>query len=448
MNTEGATIEARARTVSGVVETLPLTRFGYLLASVASLAYLFDAFDTYVVSFVMPSITAEWRLTPVFSGMLSSAGMWGMFVGAMVWGPIVDKVGRKAGFAATVLGFSLVSGLTAASTGTTSFIALRFISGLFLGGMLPVVSTLVAEYVSARHRGRFVAVPPIFWPVGLFAAAVAAKALLPQFGWRSLFVVGVLPAFLAWFIVKRLPESPRWLATKGRTRESAEVLSSLGASREQLRDLAAEPVVDIVPISVLLKPPYLKRFVLTTSVLFFGFFGYYGFVLWLPSILVIHFHISLAMTFTYTVLVGVSAILGKVAAFLTVDKFGRRQLFYVGYGLAGVASLVFGMLVRPVHLLVGACVLSFLLEEGAAGCVVLPTELFPSQVRATANSWTSAAGKLGSALSPLLFGVLMARNMYYGIFLTMAVFFWIVCVVVLTLGVETKGRTLQDVGAA
>jgi putative MFS transporter len=371
-----------------------------------------------------------------------------MFVGAMLWGPIVDKLGRKSGFAATVLGFSLVSGLTAASTGTTEFIVFRFVSGLFLGGMLPVVSALVAEYVAARHRGRFVAVPPIFWPVGLFTAAVAAKVLVPHFGWRSLFVVGVFPAFLAWFVVKRLPESPRWLVTKGRTREAVSVLLALGASQQQVRDLAPEPVVATVPLGLLLKPPYLKRFVLTTSVLFFGFFGYYGFVLWLPSILVIHFKISLATTFTYTVLVGVCAILGKMTAFLTVDRLGRRQLFYVGYGLAGVASLVFGLLQNPTHLLIGACVLSFLLEEAAAGCVVLPTELFPSEVRGTANSWTSAAGKLGSAFSPLLFGVLMARNLYYGIFITMAVFFWMACVMVLTLGVETSGRTLQDVGAA
>src|ERR1700674_5077715 len=122
MNTLRAAVEEDVTTVGGVIETLPLTRFCYLLASVASLGYLFDAFDTYIVSFAMPAIAVEWRLTPVFNGMLSSAGMWGMFVGAMLWGPIVDKLGRKSGFAATVLGFSLVSGLTAASTGTTEFI--------------------------------------------------------------------------------------------------------------------------------------------------------------------------------------------------------------------------------------------------------------------------------------------------------------------------------------
>ena len=188
-------------TVSSIIEKLPLTKTHYMLAMAAALGYMFDAFDTYIVGFAMPSIVKEWQLTPVFNGMLASAGMWGMFIGAMMWGPIIDKVGRKFGFAGTVLGFSLVSGLTALSTGTTQFIVYRFISGLFLGGMLPVVSALVAEYVAAKHRGRFVAVPPVFWPVGLFAAAIASFTLVPVYGWRALFVVGVVPAHLGHYRV-------------------------------------------------------------------------------------------------------------------------------------------------------------------------------------------------------------------------------------------------------
>jgi putative MFS transporter len=435
-------------TVGSVIERLPLTRTHYLLVTAAALGYLFDAFDTYIVSFAMPLIVTEWHLTPVFNGMLASAGMWGMFIGAMIWGPIIDRYGRKFGFVATVLGFSLLSGWTAFASGPTPFIALRFISGLFLGGMLPVVSALVAEYVGARHRGRFVAIPPVFWPVGLFAAAIASFTLVPHYGWRSLFVVGVVPAFLAIFVIRKLPESPRWLAASGMKYKAAAVLVRLGASEQEVQDLDSEQTTERVALRVLLRPPYLKRFILTTSVLFFGFFGYYGFVLWLPSILVVEFKLSLATTFTYTILVGIFAILGKLTAFLTIDKFGRNQLFYFGYGLAGLASLVFGLLKDPVHLLIGACTLSFLLEEAAAGCVVLPTELFPSQVRGTANSWTSASGKLASALSPLVFGFFMARHMYYGIFITMAAFFWIACLMVLTIGVETKGKTLHDIGAS
>jgi len=395
----------------------------------------------------MPSIVTEWNLSPVFNGLLSSAGMWGMFIGAMSWGPIIDRIGRKTGFAATVLGFSVVSGLTALSTGTTQFVAYRFISGLFLGGMLPVVSTYVAEVAAAKYRGKLVAIPPVFWPVGLFAAALASYVLVPRLGWRSLFVVGIAPAFLAFFVIKKLPESPRWLAAADRKEEAGRVLVQLGAREEDVANLASEELAESASVKTLLVQPYLKRFILTTSVLFFGFFSYYGFVLWLPSILVIQFGLDLATTFTYTILVGVFAILGKLTAFLTVDRFGRKQLFYIGFGLAGVASLIFGVLTNPIHLLIGACALSFLFEEAAAGCVVLPTELFPSHIRGTANSWTSASGKLASAISPLVFGFFMAKEMYYGIFITMAIFCWTACLMIFTIGIETKGKSLQEVGA-
>jgi putative MFS transporter len=411
--------------VGGVIGTAPLNRMQVMVVAAASLGYMFDAFDTYVVSFAMPSIVTEWKLTPVFNGMLASAGMWGMFIGAMLWGPISDRFGRKFGFAGSVLGFSVLSGATALASTTTQFIVLRFIAGMFLGGMLPVVSVMVAEQVAAAHRGRLVAIPSAFWPVGLFAAAVASFVLLPRFGWRSLFLLGMLPAALALFVFRKLPESSLWLASRGNRKKS-----------------------NGVPLRVLLRPPYRKRLVLTTSVLFFGFFGYYGFVLWLPSILAVQFKMSIAKAFGYTILVGVFAILGKTLALLTIDRFGRKQLFYFGYGMAGLVSLLFGLLKQPVHLLIGACALSFFLEEAAAGCVVLPTELFPSQVRGTANSWSSGTGKLAAAISPIVFGFFMAHHQYYGIFITMAVFFWIACLIIFTMGEEAKGKALQDIGAS
>jgi MFS transporter, putative metabolite:H+ symporter len=434
--------------VGGILDGLDLSRTQMMIVGAASAGYLFDAFDTYIVSFAMPAIATEWKLTPVFNGMLASAGMWGMFFGALVWGPIADRFGRKAGFAGTVLGFSLLSGGTAFASTTSQFIVFRFLAGLFLGGMLPVVSVMVAEQAAAGRRGRLVALPPVFWPAGLFLAALASFVFVPHFGWHSLFLAGLLPALLGMFVIVKLPESPRWLAARGEKDHAAKALAALGADARRPIDVdETKSKPERIAQGSLWSTPYLKRLAMTTSVLFFGFFGYYGFVLWLPSILALHFGMSLARAFGYTVLVGLFAILGKITAFLTIDRFGRKQLFYMGFGMAAVVSLLFGLLTQPLHLLAGACALSFFLEEAAAGCVVLPTELFPSQVRATANSWSSAAGKLAAALSPLVFGFFMARQLYYGIFVTMAVFFGIACAIIFAFGIEAKGKALQDLGA-
>jgi putative MFS transporter len=363
--------------VNSVVEKLPLTNTHYIIVLTAALGFMFDSFDTYIVSYAMPSIIKEWQITPVVNGMLTSAGIWGMFFGALIWGPVTDRFGRKVGFIGTVVGFSLLTGWAAFANSVMQFGIIRFVTGMCLGGMIPINTALVSEYVAAKYRGRFVAVLTVLWPFGLLAAATASLTLVPTYGWRVLFYLGVLPALLAIIVVWRVPESPRWLAIKGRTDEATAVLRKLGASETDVKGLQSDEVAKNVPFWVLLQPPYLKRFCLTAGYYFFGYFGYYGFVLWLPSILATVYGLSLVKTFTYTLFVALSAILGRVTAFYTIEKFGRKQLFYVGFGLGGVAALVFGAIEDPALLVWGACILSYLYEQAVAGTVVWTAELYP-----------------------------------------------------------------------
>jgi putative MFS transporter len=397
----------------------------------------------------MPLLSKQWRLTAAAAGSLASSAMWGMFLGALVFGPIADRFGRKPTFAGTILGFSLLTALTCLAATAPQFLLLRFTTGLFLGGMLPVASVMVAEQFGAANRGRFVSIPPVFWPVGLFLAAAASYLLIPRYGWQGLFLAGIFPLVLSIFVLRKLPESPRWLVARGMPVRAAMELRRFGATEQQVASLEAEKAkTQQIRTATLFRPPYRRRLVLAVTVLFCGFFGYYGFLLWLPSILSIRFGIGVVRTFEYTALVGLSSILGKLMAVSTVDRWGRKQLFYFGYGLAGLASLAFGLLRTPVSLLIGACILSFFLEEAAAGCVVLPTELFPSEVRGTANSWISAAGKFAAAVSPIVFGLLLDRQMYYSIFVTITIFLWLACLMIFCLNIDTKGRALEEIGAS
>jgi putative MFS transporter len=215
-----------------------------------------------------------------------------------------------------------------------------------------------------------------------------------------------------------------------------------------MRGLASEEITERVPLRVLIRKPYLRRFIATSGVFFFAMYGYYGYSLWLPSILVVVYKLSLVNTFTYTLFVAISSILGKVTSFYTIEKFGRKQLFYVGYGLGGLVGLVFGLIKDPAYLVWGACLIGYLFEIGVAGNIVWTPELYPSKVRGTANSWSSAAGKLMSAMVPLCFGYFISRGMYYAIWVTIAISCGMVCLLVATLGIETKGKTLEEIGAA
>jgi putative MFS transporter len=435
-------------TVSSVIEKIRPTGLHYFILATAAMGFMLDSFDSYIPAYALPSIAKEWHLLPVMIGTLASAGMWGMLLGAIVWGPISDKFGRRMGFIGTILGFSLFSGLTIFATGVWQFFAYRFIGGMCLGGMVPIDTALVSEYVATKYRGRFVAVLTLMWPFGLLAAAVASLMLVPTHGWRILFILGVIPAGLCVLIRWKVPESPRWLASKGRTEEAATVLKSLGASEAELRHLTPERNEATVPVRILLHKPYLKRFLLTTGYYFFAYFGYWGFLLWLPSILAVHFKLSLVRTFTYTLLAALSAIAARVVALYTIERFGRKQLFYVGYGIAGIGALIFGLIENPAYLVWGACILAFFYEQGVTGTVVWTAELFPSKVRATATSWSSAAGRISSALAPMAFGFFMGHNMYYASYVMIAVFFWVAVLLVYVLGIETKGKSLEEIGAA
>ncbi len=434
--------------VSDVIEKLPLTGRHYFIVFVAALGFMFDSFDTYIVSYAMPSIIQEWQITPVVNGMLSSAGIWGMFLGALLWGPICDHYGRKIGFVGTVLGFSALTGVTAFTQDVFQFGIIRFATGMCLGGMIPINTALVSEYVSTKYRGRFTSVLTVLWPFGLLVAALAGLSLVTVYGWRVLFYIGVLPAIVTIFVAAKMPESPRWLISQGRVDEERSVLKSLGAKEADVANLINEKSEEKVSIWAVLKAPYRKRFILTAGYYFFGYFGYYGFVLWLPTIMSNVYGLSLAKTFTFTFYVAIAAILGRMTAFYTIERFGRKQLFYVGFGLGGFAALLFGLIENPSYLVIGACILSYLYEQAVAGSVVWTAELYPSKVRATASCWSTGAGRLSSAASPIVFGYFMANHMYYGIYITMAVFFWIACALVYFLGVETKGKSLDEVGAA
>lgn len=437
-----------SHTVGSVIDELNISRTHINILIAASLGTAFDSFNTNVVSFAMPSIMKEWTVSPVLNGILNSAGIWGMFVGALVWGPLTDRFGRKLGFAGTIFGFAALSGFTALAHNVLQFGILRFITGMCLGGMIPVCTTYVSECVATKYRGRFLASMIILWPAGQLAAAGVSLVLVPHYGWRSLFIVGILPAFLTFWMLFQLTESPRWLAAKGRMDDSKKVLKMLGAPEESLRGLSGEDLSSKVPLSVLLQPKYLTRLVLTCGYYFFAYFGYYGFVLWLPTILATVYHLTLVRTFSYTFLAAIAAIMGRVAGFYSIEKFGRKQLFYVGFGLGGVAALIFGAIKNPSFLVWGACALAFIYEQGVTGTVVWTAELYPSKVRATAVAVSTSAGRVSSALSPVVFGWFLQHHMYYNIYITIAVMFWITVGLVYFLGIETKGKTLQELGAA
>lgn len=211
------------------LQNLPVGKFHYKLLILIGLGWLFDAMDTGMVSFVLATIGKDWGLSPAELGWIVSIGFVGMAVGAVLSGWVADRVGRKTVFGATLVLYSIATGLCAVSWDLASLLFFRFWVGFGLGGQLPVAVSLVSEYVPPQVRGRFIVLLESFWGLGWLVAALVSYFVIPQYGWHSAFLIGAVPIFYVFVIWKYVPESVPYLLNKGRVEEAHAIVSRLEA---------------------------------------------------------------------------------------------------------------------------------------------------------------------------------------------------------------------------
>src|SRR6185437_10283309 len=219
------------------LESLPFSRWHRSLALVAFFGTLFDAADFALFGGALPLIAHEFGLGPAQAGLLATAGLVGAFLGALFWGTISDYIGRRTAFQTTVGIFAVFTGLVATSWSLLSLVVTRFVSNFGLGGEVPVASTIVSEFMPSRIRGRATGNMMAAFPLGLVVAAGLSLTIVPNFGWRALFAVGVVPAFLLYFVRRHMPESVRYLMSRGRTAEAEQVVAEI--ERQALADAGA-----------------------------------------------------------------------------------------------------------------------------------------------------------------------------------------------------------------
>ncbi|MBI3059163.1 MAG: MFS transporter [Deltaproteobacteria bacterium] len=217
-----------------VLDNLPVNRFHWRLVFLSGLGWMFDGMDTILLSLVLPVLAVGWQLSPTQVGLVGTVDRFGALCGAALAGLLADRYGRRALFQATLLIYSLGTGLLALTANLSSFLFIRFFVGMGLGGELPVVATLVAEWVPARQRGRLLALLSSFWSYGWILAALMGFLIIPSFGWQAAFLVGALPALYVLVLRRGVPESPRYLMTTGRRKEAIEVLQRMGVKEEIL----------------------------------------------------------------------------------------------------------------------------------------------------------------------------------------------------------------------
>jgi putative MFS transporter len=436
--------------VAHATDRLPFNPFMRFLTVAAALGFLFDSFDTTLVAYLMPSIAREWKVAPLMLGLIASSAMWGTVAGQYLWGPLADKFGRRFAFQGTILSFGLLTGIAAFAWNAGSLMFARFIAGTGLGGFIPLDSVLTMEMVPTRLRGRLVSLTTVLFPGGQLLAVAVTMVLLSHIGWRGMFIVGALPAILAWVARRGIPETPRWLVTQGRYSEARKSLNVMGANDEMIAE-AVKEAPNAPPVKAQqgrvseLFTKYRSRVVLTWGLWVVNNFGYFGFILWIPSILMSHFHFNLARSLSYTVIISCCAQAGRIVGVLLIDKIGRKPLISSCYIGAGVVAFIFGQQTKPGMILLFACLFMFLVDQASAAVVTYVPELYPTHIRALGASWAAGFGRIFGALAPIVLGALLAASSYYIIWIIYLAFYLAGAVLVITLGVETKGRPLEEV---
>ena len=431
------------------LHNLPPSRFHYKLLVLVGIGWLFDAMDTGLVSFVLPALGKDWALAPAQLGWIVSIAFVGMALGAVFSGWLADRFGRKTVFAGTMVVYSIATGLCALAPDLTVLLVCRFFVGVGLGGQLPVAVSLVSEYAPPKVRGRFIVLLESFWGLGWLSAALVSYFFIPQTGWHSAFLFGALPLFYVPLVLKFVPESVPYLLSRGKTNEAHRLVSALEIQSGIMppTEAVAAPAAPCERIRFvqLWQHPFARRTLMLWLVWFGIVFSYYGIFTWLPKLLVEQGN-TVVKTFEYVLVMIVAQLPGYIAAAALVERIGRKATLAGFLAACAACAWFFGQSTTAAEVMVWGSLMSFF-NLGAWGVLYTYTpELYPLRFRAFASGWAGAIGRVGGILAPMVVAAMVGNSGGFGnIFMMFALVMLLIVAVILVLGEETKGRTLEDI---
>jgi MFS transporter, putative metabolite:H+ symporter len=436
------------------LERLPVTRRLLLIRVVIGSATFFDAYTVLVIAFAMPQLVSEWNLSPAMVGYILSAGYLGQLVGAIGFGWVAEKIGRLNTLLITIVLFVSMDIACLFAWSGVSMLVFRFLQGIGTGGEVPVASAYINEFIGAHKRGRFFLMYEVIFPIGLLFAGIAGYFLVPVYGWRALFIVGLVPAVLMIPLRILMPESPRWLASKGRIQKADAVVTMLENEAKKEGKPLPEPVIrPIDPHATarsdwreLFKGIYLKRTLMIWVLWVCVYTVNNGLVTWLPTLYRTVFKLPLQTSLGYGWITSAVGVVASIICALLIDKVGRKRWYAVAFLAATVPLILLASLgaVSPTQVVILAPIAYAILQTIAFSLYLYSAELYPTRMRAVGTGFGSAWLRLGSSIGPILVGFIVGG---YGIRYVFAAFAAIALVgglVTIAFAIETKNRVLEE----
>lgn len=440
--------------VASRIERLPSTRWQVKLRMMIGTATFFDAFDALTIAQVLPALIAVWQLDAGQIGLLISVGYLGQLVGALAMSAIAERRGRVPAMVGAIILFSVMSILCAFAPSFAMLLVFRAIQGVGLGAQVPIAAVYISELTKAHGRGRFVLLYELIFSVGVVAAGLVGFWVVPNLGWRYMFAIGALPILLVFFILRYVPESSRWLASRGYRERADAALTRIERHVEAASGRPLPPpasvTVDPAPTRStswleIFRAGYARRTLVVWTMWFAAYLVYYGISTWMPTLYRTVFKLDLTTALGYGLIGNVAALLGAATCALLIDYVGRKVWFTGSLALTGIILGILaavGANTATIVLVLGSAAY-FFASSTAIGLYLYTPELYPTRVRALGVGTATAWLRLASIVGPLIIGALVADGLST-IFLIFGVISVIAAVFVAAFAIETKQAVLEE----
>jgi putative MFS transporter len=443
------TVNAGAR-----LDRLPVSPFHYRIFWLIGAGMFFDGVDIYLASSVLAATTQSGFSTPQQNIQFISLTLVGMTIGGFATGFLGDRFGRRFTYQFNLLVFGLASLAAAFAQDMNQLIACRFVQGIGFGAEIVVGYATLTEFAPARTRGRWLAFMSFLVVAGFPATALLGYLVIPAFGWRPMFVVAGVGALGVWYLRKRLPESPRWLESKGRTAEAEALMCAI--EKEVAGGAALPPPavpVSAAPVTAIamVRPPLLQRMVLGSWMLITINTLVFTFVIFLPQFF-LRQGLTISQSLGYTVALAAGSLVGCALGAFAADAIGRRPSI-IGASIATIVTswvyAQFSAASDPAIVLgVGFVLMVAIYVQVAILIAVYTPELFPTDIRLRANGICHTLGRLATVVSPFIAGALLARYSLSGVIGLMTGLLVVQIAVVWAWGIEPAKRRLEEIEAA
>lgn len=452
------TVLSTPAAISARLERLPFTRWHAKVLGAVGFVHMTDAFDALTIAYVLPVLIELWHLSPAQAGLLVSAGYVGQTIGALAFSAAAERFGRLRSLRWVIVVLSLLSLASAYAPGYVIFLIIRFCQGIGLGGESPVSATYMNELCPARIRGRLIFVLQSTFGVGNLLAAICALSLIPAYGWQVMFYIGTAPILLAVILPRIAPESPRWLSINNRATEAEMIVGRIE------RSLPEHVFAALPPMSMSVEPPrahkesfrsllssaFVRRTVVVWAMACCSGLTTYGILVWLPALYRTVYHLPLDVSLRYGMFSMVATLAGALSGIFLIDRIGRKKTFCLAFTASALPMAYLalnGTHNSATHVAVLASASIAMIAIVQCGIFVYAPEVYPTRVRARGAGAAAALTRLSSVAGPLVIGTLLTYFHIEAVFGYLAAVAVTGALVFGLFGIETRGKTLDEISA-